>query len=110
MNITSRIKEVLIENPDTRNNDNVLMYELMKLSDEYKNNPITFEEFCHFTPEYLYNFYGCPRMGSIERARRDLFRKRPELEPDDEITTRATRENPRIKSLLFVNVNTYKCI
>lgn len=75
-NLESLVKFVLEEYPDTRKNDDILIFRVYK---ELNEDAMIRELFC----EIMFNRkeYGFPPFGSVLRTRRKVFEKHPYLKP-----------------------------
>lgn len=74
------VKKVLIEFPDSRNNDDILIFRVYK---ELNEEAVIRELFC----EIMLNRkeYGLPSYKTIERCRRKLVNQYPELAPTKDV-------------------------
>ena len=74
------VKKVLEEYPDSRSSDDILIFRVYK---EINEDAMVRELFC----EVLLNRkqYNLPSYKSIERCRRKIFTKHPELKPSEEV-------------------------
>lgn len=81
------VKDVLINYRDTRSNDDVLIFRVYKKLNE---DAVVRELFC----EILLNRkqYNLPSYKSIERCRRKIYQKHPELNPKKVAELRARQE------------------
>ena len=93
INITQAVKEILEEKPETRDDDNLLWLEALRLSVrdwKYGN------KMCDLTLAYVLksiNRLGLPSFESVSRARRKLQETYPELRgPDRAQRRRAENE------------------
>lgn len=81
------VKKVLEKYPDSRNNDDVLIFRVYK---EINEDVMIRELFC----EVLLNRkkYNLPSYKSIERCRRKLVKEYPELKPVEEVQKARDKE------------------
>ena len=70
------VKKVLVEYPDTRADDFILIYRVYKeVNEECVIRNLFFDVMLN------HRQYGLPHFSSIERCRRKVFQKCPELKP-----------------------------
>ena len=75
-NLELLVKDVLLNHEDARSNDDILIFRVYK---EINESAMVRELFC----EVMLNrvAYGLPSFKSVERARRKVFEKCPNLKP-----------------------------
>lgn len=96
-NIKERAYEILRNEPETRNDDKLLGLAFAKKSPNYQLEPISFEEYCKASPEYLFNFYGVPRVETLGRYRRKFMEENRLYHPGEE-NTRAVTHDKQLKA------------
>lgn len=83
INVTSIVKRILTEQPETRGNDNLLILKVFEVfADHYG---MDLEEMSIVT--FLYDFAGCefPGFETIRRSRQKVQRANPKLKPDETV-------------------------
>ena len=92
------VKSVLIEYPDSRNSDDVLVFRVYK---ELNEEAVIRELFC----EIMLNRkeYGLPSYKTIERCRRKLVSKYPELAPIKSVEKARKEEEVNYKTYALNN-------
>lgn len=97
-NIKNRAYEFLRTQPETRLDDRTLGFAFVKASPNYAIQPISLEEYLTVSVEYLFNFYGMPRLETIGRYRREFLRTNQVFKPNNDVNTRATDPSKKFKA------------
>jgi len=101
-NVTSIVKQILTEWPETRGNDNLLILKVLEeFADHYGMN---LEEISIVT--FLYDFAGCefPGFETIRRSRQKVQSANPDLKPDEAVQQFRKEQEKRYRAFALGEV------